>query len=232
MQDGIAVSLFDAHVKAFETGALLEVPFKPEGFFNAHLKIKGMKNISQDHGRYFEDAVLRVKLYDAGRRIKQVVRQSVRNRLKTDFGYKPDGNYIRIENHYKRPEIRFKKGPLLVADLVGAEFGERCKNDLVQTYDSIMQRSTYQLPTSKKNLSTSNLYLLAPKEAETRFGFNAEELISSTLKTIPDGVLTKEDYKKRLAKIRKDLKRLTSSTSGKSAFDISEKLREVLGFRR
>lgn len=122
LQNCIGVSLFDAHVNEFEEGVLLEVPFNPEALFNAHLQIKGMKTKPQDYGKYFEDAVLRVKLYDAGRRIKQVVPQSVRNTLQRYFGYKTDAHYIRIENHYKKPSIRFKQSPLLVADLVGAEF--------------------------------------------------------------------------------------------------------------
>lgn len=226
--DNIGMNLFDAHVNAFEAGALLEVPFKPEALFNTHLKIKGMRVRPFDHGKYFEDSVIRLKIYDGGRRLKQVVPQSVRNELQRDFGYKPDAHYLKIENHYKRPEIRFKQSRLLVADLVGADFGERCKNDLLITYQSIMQ-SAYRLPTDKKDLSASALYLLALKDAEGRFGFDAEELFLSLLKAIPDEVLTKEDKKKRRAKYRQDAGRLSSFTSGKGDFDVSERLREVLG---
>lgn len=227
LQNCIGVALFDAHVNEFEAGVLLEVPFNPEAFFNAHLQIKGMKTIPKDYGRYFEDSITLVKMYDAGRRIKQVVPQSVRNTLQTDYGYKSDAHYVRIENHYKKPAIRFKQTPFWVADLLTPDFGERCKLDLLTTYESIMQ-SAYQLPTDKKDLSASNIYLLALKQAEGRFGFNAEEVILSLLKTIPEGVLTKEDRKKRRAKIREDFKKLTSADSGKSAFDVSGLLREKL----
>lgn len=227
LQSLLGVSLFDAQVNEFEAGALLEVPFNPKPFFNAHLEIKGMKTIPKDYGRYFEDSVVLVKMYDAGRRIKQVVPQSVRNALQTDYGYKPDAYYVRIENHYKKPEIRFKQRSLLVADLLTCEFGERCKLDLLTTYESIMQ-SAYQLPTDKKDLSVSALYLLALKEVEGRFGINAEDIILSVLKAIPEGALTKEDRKKRRAKIREDFKKLTSADSGKSAFDVSGLLRESL----
>lgn len=54
-------------------------------------------------------------------------------------------------------------------------------------------------------------------------------LILSSLKTIPEGVLTKEDRKKRRAKIREDFAKLPSTDSGKIAFDVSELLRENLG---
>lgn len=63
----------------------------------------------KDYGRYFEDSVTLVKMYDAGRRIKQVVPQSVRNALQTDYGYKPDAHYVRIENHYKKPKFVLNK---------------------------------------------------------------------------------------------------------------------------
>lgn len=89
-------------------------------------------------------------------------------------------------------------------------------------------QSVYQIPTDKKDLSASNLYLLALKQAEGRFGFNAEDLILLLLKTIPEDVLTKEDRKKRRAKIREDFAKLPSTASGKSAFDVSELLRKNL----
>jgi len=228
VQDFVGVSLFDAHVLKFEAGTVLKIHFKPEAFLMAHQKIKGMKTKPFDHGKYFENQVLRFKIYDANRRIQQTLSKSCRNDLQTNFGYEPNANYIKIENHYKKPEIHFKQRPLLVTDLFKPDFQNQLKNDLLTTYQSTM-KSTYTLPTTKKELSVSALYLLRLKQVENQFGLNVEEGLLALLKAIPEDVLTHGDRKHRRAKIREDLKRTQSNGTHKSPYDVSELLKENLG---
>ncbi|MBD2701852.1 hypothetical protein IC229_14475 [Spirosoma sp. BT702] len=114
--------------------------------------------------------------------MKQNIDKSIRNRLQADFGYNPDTNHIRIENHYKWPENRFKQH-LTVADLVNVDFQNTVKEDLIRTYQSIVKTPTLLSSVNINKPSTSDLYLICAKEIAMAYGMNLEVLFKRRLQS-------------------------------------------------
>ena len=230
LQDVFGLTLFDAHVTKLEAGVLLEVPFSPEAFFATHLRVKGMKTVPFDFGRYFKSPAFTMKLYDAGRRLKQIVPKEVRNDLQSLYGYNPGANYIRIENHYHKPAICLKQSPILLADLTNEVFQARCRADLLNTYETIVKTPPLLLPEAKKDLTASTIPLIVLKALEGKFGFDAETEVFNFLKTLPKDLLPPEDRKKRSQQLRANFGRITGPASTSTTYDLTDSLREKLYF--
>ena len=221
LSEVLEMDLQEAEMKAFEYGTTLEIPFPVKQVFLSHLKIQGMKARAFDNGIYFEDRALRVKLYDAGKNLKDKLSRDDRARLTSDFGYSPFHNYLKIENHYKRPAVCFKKSFISLGELLKPEFQTICKNDLVTKYRSIMKAKTIELR-NKKQLTSSTIPLIILKEYESLLPCKAEDLIKQKIKAIPAEILTKEDKKSRKRQIGYNWKKITSASPCK--YDVSELL--------
>ena len=214
----LELNLYNSEVKAFEFGTILNIPFKPKFLFDSHVKIKGMKTKPWDHGKYFEDNILKLKLYDAGRNMKIKLDKAERERLSKDFGYDPLSNYLKLENHYKKPSVSFKQRIILVNDLLDKSFQGLCKDDLVNKYNSIMKTSLVKI-TDKKQLSSSTIPLLVLKEYEDFLPCKAEELMKQKIRSIPNDILSKEDKKSRVRQLNSNLKKI--ELLNKCEYDIS-----------
>lgn len=221
LSEVLEMDLQKAEMKAFEYGTTLEIPFPVKQVFLSHLKIQGMKARAFDNGIYFEDRALRVKLYDAGKNLKDKLSRDDRARLTSDFGYSPFHNYLKIENHYKRPAVCFKKSFISLGELLKPEFQTICKNDLVTKYRSIMKAKSIELR-NKKQLTSSTIPLIILKEYESLLPCKAEDLIKQKIKAIPAEILTKEDKKSRKRQIGYNWKKITSASPCK--YDVSELL--------
>lgn len=219
------LDLLKAEVNVFEFGTILEIPFPAREIFNSHLKIQGMKSSSYDYGKYFEDRILKVKLYDAGKNIKNKLSREERNMLTSDYGYNPLQNYLKIENHYKKPSVCFKNRFILVNDLIKTEFKSICKEDLLNKYKSIMKTNTIDIR-NKKQLTSSTIPLLILREFENLLPYKVEELIKQKIKVIPSDILTKEDKKSRRRQIMANIKKLESVRA--CQYDISEILKRSI----
>lgn len=220
----LEINLFDAEVKAFEYGSILSIPFSPEYVFNSHVKIQGMKSRSFDYGKYFEDRIMKVKLYDAGRNLKIKLSKNEREKL-ADLGYDSKANYLKIENHYKKPSIAFKKRLIQTSDLLTTQFQQNCKSDLMNKYASIQKTKGLKV-TDKKNLSCSTIPLLILKEYESFLPCKADMLLKQKIKSIPEAILNKNDKKSRIRQIRNNLRKIESE--GKCKYDVSEILESEL----
>ena len=142
--------------------------------------------------------------------MKNKLDKAIRSHLSQAYGYDQGKHYLKIENHYKRPEIALNSGiRILVNDLLVPEFYQKCKADLLSQYRNIMKTETLLIPKDKKALSAGNIILLAFKEAETFFPVNAEEMINSLLKAIPEEILNQNDKKARKRQIREMLKKIS-----------------------
>jgi len=213
------MDLMKAVVNVFEYGTILEIPFNAKEVFNSHVKVQGMKTRSFDYGRYFEDRVLRIKLYDAGKNIKNKLNKEERNMLMSAFGYNPLQNYLKIENHYKKPSVCFKNRFINVHELLKPEFQTICKEDLLNKYRSIMKANTCEVK-NKKQFNASTIPLLLLMEYENFLPCNVKDLIKQKIKGIPSEILTKEDKKSRRRQIMANIKKLESVKSCK--YDISD----------
>lgn len=219
----LELNLYHSEVKTFEYGTTLKLPFLPKHLFDSHLKIKGMKSISLPYGKYFEDQVLRLKMYDAGYNIKKKLDKQERERLQINFNYDSKGHYLKLEHHYKKPSIYFKQRSIQLLDLLEEPFQAMCKNDLLQKYNSILKTTEMKI-TDKKNLSSSTLPLLILKEYEALLPKNAEELIKQKIRSFPLEVLSKEDKKSRVRQLRSNFQKIQSMN--KCEYDISNLLKE------
>lgn len=221
LSEVLNMDLKEAEVNVFEYGTIIEIPFSSREVFTSHLKIKGMKTRSFDYGKYFEDRVLKVKLYDAGKNIKDKLTKDERLKLASSFGYNSFQNYLKIENHYKKPSICFKNSFIQVNEILKPEFQTICKNDLVTKYRSIMKSKTIELK-NKKQLTSSTIPLIILKEYESLLPCKAEDLIKQKIKAIPAEILTREDKKSRRRQIGYNWKKITSDSPCK--YDVSELL--------
>jgi hypothetical protein len=221
----LELNLYSAEVRAFEFGTILNIPFLPKCLFDSHIKITGMKARSLDYGKYFEDNILKIKLYDAGKNIKLKLDKAERESLSRSFGYDPLANYLKLENHYKKPSISFKKRLIQVTDLLDNSFQDLCKEDLYNKYNSIMKTSQVKI-TDKKQLSSSTLPLMILKEYEALLPCKAEELMKQKIKSIPSNILNREDKKSRVKQLKSNMKKI--EVLNKCEFDLSTLLKSQM----
>ena len=210
------MNLWEAELSRFEYGSIIEVQAKPEELIRHHIKIKGMqtRSINPD-AKIFEGLIQSLKLYDAGRNIKNKLDKDIRSLLSNDYGYDQGKHYLKIENHYKKPYKVLNSGiRILVNDLLIPEFYQKCKADLLSQYKNIMKTGTLLIPNDKKSLSAGSIILLAFKETESLFNINAEERINSLLKSIPEEILNQNDKKARKRQIREMLKKISDPGEG------------------
>ena len=229
----LKINLWEAELSRFEYGSIIEVLAKPEELIRHHLKIKGMqtRSINPD-AKVFEGIIQSLKLYDAGRNMKYKLDKAIRSQISQAYGYDQGKQYLKIENHYKKPYTVLNKGiRILVNDLLIPEFLQKCKADLLYQYRNIMKTEAILIPKDKKALSAGNIILLAFKEAEGLFNINAEEMINSLLKAIPEEILNQNDKKARKRQIREMLKKISDSGGGirsGNEYDLYSTLEEKL----
>jgi len=225
ISERLKLNLWEAELSKFEYGSIIEVGAKPEELIRHHIKSKGMqtRSINPD-AKVFEGIIQSLKLYDAGRNMKNKLDKAIRSHISQAYGYDQGKQYLKIENHYKKPYTALNKGiRILVNDLLIPEFYQKCKVDLLNQYRNIMKTESLLIPKDKKALSAGNIILLAFKEAEGLFNINAEEMINSLLKAIPEEILNQNDKKARKRQIREMLKKISDSGGGiraKNEYDL------------
>lgn len=229
------INLFQAELRRFEFGCIVEVSQRPDDFLNNHLSYKGKpfqvwqnKSYSAITGKEFQDEVLKVKLYDAGLNLRMKTSTSIRQELERTSGYDKKKNYIKLENHYKNPNVYFKNRCLFVNEVLQEDFMQHCKNDLIETYKSIMKTGLIKIPTNKKDLNAGTLPLILLKELGLIYGFNPEELLEQKVNAIPKNVFSQYDFKARKEQFKLNWSKVVSAEG--SQYDILKQLesKEVL----
>jgi len=158
----LKVNLWEAELSRFEYGSIIEVQARPEELIRHHIKIKGMqtRSINPD-AKIFEGIIQSLKLYDAGRNMKNKLDKAIRSLLSNDYGYDQGKHYLKIENHYKKPYKALNSGiRILVNDLLIPEFYQKCKADLLSQYRNIMKTESILIPNDKKSLSAFSISML------------------------------------------------------------------------
>lgn len=210
----------------FEYGTIQEIPFIEADFLHNHYRIKGMtaKAYYQGNvltGREFENKDLKVKLYDVSRNIKNKLDYAIRKDLSNTYGWDKEKHYIKIENHYKKPEALFSQN-LILSELLAEEQLRKLQIDLISTYKNIMKTGSIHFPNDKGDINSSTIPLMVLKELERIYDINTEELIKQIIKCIPEEILTNDDRKYRRSQIKNNLKKIISTE--KSSYDITELL--------
>jgi hypothetical protein len=226
IQNCLNLNVYSGLIECFEFGTIQEISFSEDTFLRNHIKIAGME--ARDYlkgnkltGKEFNSSALKVKIYDVSRNIRYKLDRSIQDEINRLYGWDKAKHYIKIENHYKKPETFFN-GNVYLNELLSSNFQNQLQNQLVSTYKSIMKTGNSILPEKKADLNAGTLPLLILKELESIYNFKTEELLRAKLKAISEEILSKDDKKARLRILRENLKKITMQ--GKSEFDISESL--------
>jgi hypothetical protein len=226
IQGCLQINIFTGQVNCLEYGTIQEIPFPESDFLRNHIKSPGMQtkpylkgNVLT--GKEFDSSIMKIKLYDVSRNIKNKLDKPIREELSRLHGWDKEKHYIKVENHYKKPEICFRSN-IYLNELLSYSFQHNLKNELLTSYMKIMKTGNAILPSHKADINAGTIPLLILKELESVYNFNTEDLIKNMLKTIPDGIFSSEDRKARLRTIRDNLKKI--SIQGQSKYDIRELL--------
>lgn len=230
----IHISIWDAMIEAFEYGVIMQVPKKPKEYIKRHSSIPSEKLIlnekPKDKGnfRWWEDRNVCNKMYDAAQNIKK--KQGLqRKEILKESGWNPEGEFLKWEAHYLKPEILNHGKGLLLADLMKPYWENVFKEDLYVQYKRLIPMKSLITPTNKKDLSSADIVMLALAEAQINAGENLQEvkkILYDKINAIPEGVLSKADKDSRKRQIKSLFDKLQESPE--SEWDLSEKLEKAL----
>lgn len=230
----IHISIWDAMIEAFEYGVIMQVPKKPKEYIKRHSSIPSEKLIlnekPKDKGnfRWWEDRNVCNKMYDAAQNIKK--KQGLqRKEILKESGWNPEGEFLKWEAHYLKPEILNHGKELLLADLMKPYWENVFKEDLYVQYKRLIPMKSLITPTNKKDLSSADIVMLALAEAQINAGENLQEvkkMLYDKINAIPEGVLSKADKDSRKRQIKSLFDKLQESPE--SEWDLSEKLEKAL----
>lgn len=230
----IHISIWDAMIEAFEYGVIMQVPKKPKEYIKRHSSIPSEKLIlnekPKDKGnfRWWEDRNVCNKMYDAAQNIKK--KQGLqRKEILKESGWNPEGEFLKWETHYLKPEILNHGKGLLLADLMKPYWENVFKEDLYVQYKRLIPMKSLITPTNKKDLSSADIVMLALAEAQINAGENLQEvkkMLYDKINAIPEGVLSKADKDSRKRQIKSLFDKLQESPE--SEWDLSEKLEKAL----
>ena len=226
----IGIILFDCIVDRLEYGAIMKVDIRPQRVITGHLAGNGltMEERTKDKGniRYFNDTNVSLKLYNAGINIQHKQGLKMKDIIQA-AGWNPKNNFIKFEAHYKNPHLSLNNGKgLLLSDILLPSYEKILKADLLKQYKRLEKMKSIVIPSTKKELFTSDIILLTLAEIALNQGIDIKKLIHSFIKSIPEEVLTAEDKKARRKKVKELLEKVQSSI--KSEFDITDNLTNVL----
>jgi hypothetical protein len=229
------IDLYDAVVDCFEFGTIIQVDNLPKYYIQNHREKpkSGLYKYDnpKDKGNFrrWESPKIRLKMYDAGKNIKTKQGQNMRQIIQAE-GWNPEGNYLKLEVHYKKPEVCLNRGRrMLLADLVNPNYNKNFRSDLYNQYKRIMPMGKIKIPNNKKDLSTSNLLLMTLADAKLDEGNTFQEvkrMLFDKVNSIPEEGLTNADKKARKRQISSLMGKI--HVCGESKWDLSEQLKAAL----
>ena len=230
----LQVNLWDAMIEVFEYGTILEVQSKPKDYIQHHTPSPKerltMNEKPKDKGnfRWYEDKSVSLKMYDAGRNLQH--KQGLqRKSIIEESGWNPEGDYLKWEAHYLKPEILNHGKGILLADLVNPNWENVFKEDLYLQYKRLIPMKSISTPNKKSELSTADIIVLQLVESSLNEGKNLQEvkkMLYARINSISDDILTKADKDSRKRQIKALLEKIKEEPESK--WDLSAKLEETL----
>ena len=230
----LRINFWDAMVEVFEYGVIMEVQSKPKNYIQHH-KAKPnegliMNEKPKDKGnfRWFDDKNVSLKMYDVGKNFQH--KQGLqRKNIIEESGWNPEGDYLKWEVHYLRPEMLNHGKGILLADLVNQNWGNIFKEDLYLQYKRLIPMKNLLTPKDKKDLSTPDILVLDIVEKAINEGTGISEvkkMLYNRINSISDNILSKadKDYRKRQIKVL--LEKVKEEPESK--WDLSAKIEEAL----
>lgn len=194
IQGCLKTNIFTGLVTCFEFGTIQEIPFNESDFLLHHLKAKEMQTVPYYKGgiitgKEFHSPSLKVKLYDVQRNIKNKLDKAIREELSRLYSWDKEKHYIKVENHYRKPDVHFK-GNLYLNELVSSDFQLTLIDKLIHSYRNIMKAGTSIVPSHKADINAGTIPLMILKELESVYNFDTEELIKWKLRSFPEDVFS------------------------------------------
>ena len=230
----LKTDLWDAMVEVFEYGVIMEVQTKPKDYIQHHKASPNegltMNERPKDKGnfRWYDDKNVSLKMYDAGRNIQH--KQGLqRKSIIEESGWNPEGDYLKWEAHYLKPEILNHGKGLLLADLMNPNWENVFKADLYLQYKRLIPMKSILMPKDKKDLSTPDILVLDMVEKAINEGVGIQEvkkMLYNRINSISDDTLTKADKDSRKRQIKTLLAKVKEEPESK--WDLSAKFEEVL----
>ncbi len=231
----IGVDLWVASVVEFEFGAIMPVPKPPKEYIRNHRErerelLLYINPKHHGHLRRFEDKYVRLKLYDAGKNIKNKHGLSKRKALE-QLGWDATGHYVKFEVHYKKPHITLNRGrDLQLADLVDPAWEKRFKDDLLAQYGRLLPARTLTAPQCRSDYSPADVALRKLVKMGINAGLTIQDIqdeLYSDINNTTTAKLTKGDKDYRKSMVRKGLGKITLSED--SEWDLSGRLAAEIG---
>lgn len=230
----IHVSLWDAMIEAFEYGTIIEVQGKPKNYIQHHTAAPNegltMNEKPKDKGnfRWYDDKNVSLKMYDAGRNIEY--KQGLKRKsIIEEAGWNPEGDYLKWEAHYLKPEILNHGKGVLLADLVNPNWENVFKEDLYLQYKRLIPMKSISTPNKKSDLHTTDIIVLQLVESSLNEGKSLQEvkkMLYNRINSISDDILTKADKDSRKRQIKVLLEKIKEEPESK--WDLSTKIEEAL----
>lgn len=224
------VGLWGALVNKFEYGAIVPVEGKPKDYITRHTAIPGshlQRVLNEKYAGKFamwrKQGLLDLKIYDAGANI--LLKQGlVRREVIEGAGWNPEGNYIKCEVRYNKPEVLNMDRGVLVEKMQNQSFLNMLKGELMEEYHLLSPARALVPATDKKDLNTLDIVVRTLAEVS---GLSMDEAKKQIYRTINQaGCLSKADKDSRKAQIRKAVAKVEEAPG--SPWDLSARLEEAL----
>ena len=222
----IQVDVFSGECALLEYGHVIPIKYPVMELLKHHIKIPRFKPQLYDYGKFFNGRNRKVKCYDAAKRLKQMTSVAIRDSLVAKGLFDPSQFYLKFENHYKNPHHHLNDGRLLTMEIVVSDpFQTILKNDLYNTYDMIRKTGRIEMPKTKKDLSSSEVVLIAFNELCEEANIDPIQYLKLKINAF-GSILSIHDKKSRKRQICKLQKKLVPSEN--SIYDISKDLAKIL----
>lgn len=228
------VDLWDCIVEVFEYGVIMPVDLKPRDYIQHH-KAKPSEKLQQyingkDNGNFtsWQDANVRLKMYDAGKNIEMKQGMSRRDIIE-EAGWNPQGYFLKWEAHYLKPNVLNHGKGVMLADLINPDWQSVFKEDLYTQYQRLIPMANVVEPTSKADLSTAGIFALALVEDslnESKTLQEVKKMLYNRINSFPDEVLSKSDKDARKRQIKAILDKMREADTSK--WDLSQQLAAAL----
>lgn len=228
------IDLWKSTINAFEYGVIMQVQMKPKEYIKHHYSAPKEKleqdEKTKDKGkfRWWRDKNVSLKMYDAGRNMEMKTGGNRRNIIR-QAGLEEEGEYLKLEAHYLRPECLNKGRGLYLYNLVNSDWHSNFKEDLYLQYKRLIPMKGIITPQDKKDLTTAGILIITMVEEAVNEGRTIEQVkkaIYDKINSIANHILTKPDKDFRKAQVRKLLSNIKGATE--SIYDLSNELQKAL----
>lgn len=224
------VSLWDMLLDQVEFGIIVKTPKPPKAYIKHHQPSKGLKmheGKNKDLFRWYEDRLVSLKMYDAGRNIQHKQGLSMKGIIE-GIGWNPSEYYLKFETHYKKPEISLNHGiGIPLGDLLNPDWKEVLNDDLIRQYERLIPMKTIRKPKDKSELHTLDIFARELVEARINEGISIQDVKKELYERINSSpLLSNADKDARKRQVKATFDKLEESEE--SEWDLEELMLEEM----